>query len=102
MPDHGDRYGHDLFTSHPDLIETAWAKRCRRARRSYLYDLWNRQLQGFIHHRAPLLPWSLVLITAVLVAAVLIGANTWSTSRGITPFMVTPPTTTATTPQAGH
>jgi hypothetical protein len=52
---------------------------------------------GFVTSQTPLLPWSIVLI-----AAILIGANEWSTSRGAKPFMVTPPTTTATTPQAGH
>jgi hypothetical protein len=56
MPDRGDRYGQELFTNHPDLIEIAWAKRCRRAQRSHLYDLRSRQLQGLMHRRAPLLP----------------------------------------------
>ena len=75
MPDRGDRYGQEVFASHPDLIDTAWAKRCRRAKRSHIYDLWSRRLRGLIHHRAPLLPWSIVLITTILIAAVLIGAN---------------------------
>lgn len=101
MPDRGDRYGQELFTSHPDLIETAWAKRRRRAQRSHIYDLWNRRLRGLIHRRAPLLPWSIVLIMTVIIAAVLISANAWSASRA-KPFMVTPPTITATAPQAGH
>jgi hypothetical protein len=51
MPDHGDRYGQELFTSHLDLIETAWTKRCRRAQHSHLYDLWSRQLRGLLHRR---------------------------------------------------
>jgi hypothetical protein len=101
MSDRGDRYSQELFTSHPDLIETAWAKRYRRAQWSHIYDLWNRRLRGLIHRRAPLLPWSIVLIIAVMIAAVLIGANAWPTSRA-KPFMVIPPTITATTPQAGH
>ncbi len=61
MPDRGDRYGQEVFASHPDLIDTAWAKRCRRANeiREPLADLrtdwthlrtWRDPRAALIHH----------------------------------------------------
>lgn len=99
MPNHGDRYGEEIFTRHPDLTEAKWAKLSRRAKRRRIPKAWRSQLGGRWIRRIS--PQRVGSITAVVVVAggLLILTHPWSVQRGALPLAPTPPTITATAQQ---